>query len=468
MTQANTETFHFDDNFQQGIFQLMMVDGDFAEKASTYLKPEYFKNQYYGYFFNTLAGLVREFRSPPSPVQVVNEMLKLKSEERPPYTAIFERIIKPTGHRDFPFIRSRLAHFVKRSKMWQLNQKMVQNKFSDPDALYQAAMKDFQDIESVNFHQDEFMSLRDAQRVMAESADTSKNLIPLGLPTLDEALGGGIPRGTLTTILGPTNIGKSIALVNLAHNMAKAGYKVLYVNLEGMKAQPLLRLISRGIQVPYGRVRFNKLNDHELMKFNKYMGELGDRVQIKHVNNFGFTVEELYSYCKSKKEKFDFDVLLLDYGQLLGSKQKHEGLRHQQAYVHRGLDNISSNLNIAVVTVAQGTRDVQQKNRKGTDLLRMDDISECFEIIRVSAQVLTLNRSEQDEASGRVRILLDKQRDGKKGVIEICKTNFQTISMFGTSEEGLGFISPDEYLAEELQLSVEQGKDGSTISIGAP
>lgn len=457
-------TFQFDDNFQCGILQLMLEDADFCFKASYLLKPEYFKNAYYGWFYNTISGLFKEFEVLPTAMQIVNEMVKIKLEERIPYNSLFEKIIKPTMVRDFGYIRSRLEYFVKRAKMWQINRKMVETKFNDPDALYQYMYKEIQDMETVSFDKDEFMTPKDIDKVMAESADSSKNLIPLGLPTLDQAMGGGIPRGTLTTVLGGTNIGKSIWLVNVAKSVIQKGYKVLYVNLEGQKNQPLLRLISSGIQVPYGRVRFNQLNDFEINKKNKFAEQILDKLQIKHVNSFGYTVEELYSYCRSKKETFDFDMLLLDYGQLLFSKMKHEGLRHQQAYVHRCLASMASNMNISLMTVAQGTRDVQNKNRKGTELLRMDDISECFEINRVSAQVLTLNRSELDEQNERVRVLLDKQRDGKKGIVEICKTNFQTVSMFGNADEGLGFLSKEEYLAEELQFNTEQSANGAILS----
>lgn len=459
-SSSPAETFNFDDQFQMGILELMMQDGDFAYKCSYLLKPHYFKNNYYGWFFETMSKLFGEFQQPPTPMQLVNEMMRLKESERPPYAALFEKMVRPSKMKDYGYIRSRLQHFVKRAKMWQINRKMVESKFTDPDALYEYASKEIQEFDAISFDRDEFLTPLDADKAMMESADSSKNLVSLGLPSLDEAMGGGVPVGTLTTALGGTNVGKSIWLVNVAKHVVKTGHRALYINLEGVKNQPLLRLIASGIQVPYGRVRFNKLNEVETAKKKQFVDEIKDRLQIKHVNSFGYTVEELYSYCRTKKDTFDFDVLLVDYGQLLFSKQKHEGLRHMQAYVHRCLASIASSMNIAVITVAQGTRDVQGKNRKGNELLRMDDISECFEISRVSAQVITLNRSEMDEVNNRVRILLDKQRDGRKGVVEICRSNFSHVSMYGSAEEGLGFISQDEYLAEEL--STEETASSAT------
>lgn len=458
----NVDRFYFDDSFQQGIFQLMLNDSDFCYKSIHLLKPEYFNNSYYAYFFKTIKDLYEKLQTSPTPMMIVNEMLRIRNDDRPPYTALFQKIVEPAQVRNFDYIRNSLAHFVKRSKMWQLNKKMVENKFTDPDALFQAAMKDFEELNSVSFQKDEFLTLDGLDRFLEKCASNSHKLMPLGLPSIDKALGGGLPKQTLTTIIGGTNVGKSIALINITHHWLKSGYKVLYINLEGQESQPLLRLMSRHVQADYGRVRFNQLSDGERQKILKMETDYKANFQLKHVVDFGYTVEQLYAYCRDKKQKFAFDGLIVDYGQLLGSKQKTEGMRHTMAYVHRCLASIGVALDVAVVTVAQGTRDIQEKNRKGTDLLRMNDISECFEINRVSAQILTLNRSESDERNERIRILLDKQRDGKKGIIEVCKTNFNTISLYGTNEEGLGFMSTDEYMIAEMDtLSTEQKIDGS-------
>lgn len=442
--------WHFDDAFQQSMFALMLNDSDFCYKCCALLKPEYFANAYYAHIFNTIKSLQDKMEGGPSPMMLFNEMLKIKEDEKPPYLALFKKIIEPQQPRNFDYIRDQLEHFVKRSVVWQLNKKLVDSKAQDPDALYQLAMKHFEQIQNVTFQEDSTLTPKNLGLFLEMNARQNGQLLPLGLPNIDRELGGGIPRGTLTTAIGGTNVGKSIFLHNLASEWIQKGYRVLVVNLEGVRAQPLLRIVARSTNIPYMKLRFNELDQHQKERIALFEHRFSDLLQVKHVEEANYSVEDLYAYARDKKQKWNFDAMLVDYGQLLGTKSKQEGMRHAQAFVHRSLASTAAALDCAVVTVAQGTRDTQDKNAKGNTLLRMNDISECFEICRVSAQVLTLNRSEMDEQKERCRILLDKQRDGKKGIVEICKTNFTTASLYGPADMGLGFLNADQYIEEEF------------------
>lgn len=464
MTQPNV--FYFDDVFQQTMFALMMNDSDFCYKCCHLLKPEYFANQYYAKIFTTIQDLQSKMEGGPSPMMLFNELLKIREDEKPPYLTLFKKIIEPAQTRNYEYVRNQLEQFVKRSVVWQLNKKLVDSKAQDPDSLYQMAMKHFEQLQSVTFQEDNTLTPKNLELFLERNAQRSGKLLPMGLPNIDKALGGGLPKGTLTTVIGGTNIGKSIFLHNLASEWIEQGMRVLLINLEGVKEQPLLRIIARSTNIPYAQLRFNQLDTFQKKRVRDFEEKYHDLLEIRHVEEFNYSVEDMYSYCRDKKQKFAFDGLLVDYGQLLGTKSKQEGLRHSQAFVHRALASMGCALDCAVVTVAQGTRDVQDKNNRGNSLTRMNDISECFEINRVSAQVLTLNRSEIDEQKERCRILLDKQRDGMKGVIDICKTKFSTASLYGPVERGLGFLSADQYVEEEYASVQMPGKPA--ISEGLP
>jgi hypothetical protein len=57
-------------------------------------------------------------------------------------------------------------------------------------------------------------------------------MIPTLIPALDAALRGGVEAGTLNVVLGGTNSGKSVFLVNFGVGAVTAGHRVLYVSLE--------------------------------------------------------------------------------------------------------------------------------------------------------------------------------------------------------------------------------------------
>ncbi|NJE05816.1 NACHT domain-containing protein [Thermococcus sp. M36] len=53
-----------------------------------------------------------------------------------------------------------------------------------------------------------------------------------GVPQLDDLLGGGLYRGSIVMIAGPTGSGKTILALTIASNIARSGKKVLYVTFE--------------------------------------------------------------------------------------------------------------------------------------------------------------------------------------------------------------------------------------------
>jgi replicative DNA helicase len=61
--------------------------------------------------------------------------------------------------------------------------------------------------------------------------------VATGFPILDEALGGGLLKGSYSIIAGHTGTGKSIAALTMYMNMLRAGLKPIYINYE--VARPL-------------------------------------------------------------------------------------------------------------------------------------------------------------------------------------------------------------------------------------
>ena len=68
--------------------------------------------------------------------------------------------------------------------------------------------------------------------------------IPTGIPSLDDMLGGGLPRGSLTLIAARPGMGKTSLAIQFAGNLAAAGKRVLLIELEMSKGQ-ILSLIRR-------------------------------------------------------------------------------------------------------------------------------------------------------------------------------------------------------------------------------
>lgn len=66
--------------------------------------------------------------------------------------------------------------------------------------------------------------------------------IATGCAPLDELLGGGVERGTLTEFFGEGGSGKTNICLVLAANVARAGKKAIYIDTEGLSLERLFQI----------------------------------------------------------------------------------------------------------------------------------------------------------------------------------------------------------------------------------
>lgn len=79
--------------------------------------------------------------------------------------------------------------------------------------------------------------------------------VPLGVPSLDALLGGGVESGALTEFFGEAGTGKTNLCLQLAVNVARENKKVLYIDTEGVSLERLSQIAGPDAK----RVRQNVL-----------------------------------------------------------------------------------------------------------------------------------------------------------------------------------------------------------------
>ncbi|MCI8799977.1 DNA repair protein RadA [Acetatifactor muris] len=77
--------------------------------------------------------------------------------------------------------------------------------------------------------------------ILAEVDVREEDKLVTGIGELDQVLGGGIVRGSLTLVGGDPGIGKSTLLLQVCHNLADSGHNVLYISGEESLAQIKMR-----------------------------------------------------------------------------------------------------------------------------------------------------------------------------------------------------------------------------------
>ena len=109
--------------------------------------------------------------------------------------------------------------------------------------------------------------------------------------------------------------------------------------------------------------------------------------------------------CASIWEKFKFDVLIIDYPQLLNLDEETSHLESIKK-IYTSLQDMAQKYNCALIAPAQTFKMAQDKP--------LHDLTstQCQSISYTSSVVISLNMTDEERASGHMRLHLAKNRGG--------------------------------------------------------
>ena len=251
------------------------------------------------------------------------------------------------------------------------------------------------------------VKLRPIKQIAAENKDKYFNEsvgeggIKIGLAQLDDAL-GELERGDVTVIAARPAVGKSALTTQIIGNMAKRGLKVAYFNLEMNDKQVYERFISRLAEIGLTRIRRAKafLGDEE-EKFNQANEEMSD-YQL-WVASGTVSPRDIKAECRHQ----DFDVIVVDYLQLLTPDNQGRGRSEEVGSISRALKVIAGDLKTHVIALSQINRLSESKDTKEPT---MAELRESGAIEQDASNIIMLwNMSEDKEVKG---AKVEKNRQG--------------------------------------------------------
>ena len=221
--------------------------------------------------------------------------------------------------------------------------------------------------ESVAYHLPEFVALVKANR--------DKPAIPTGFSNLDELLGGGLYAG-LYFIGAISSLGKTTLTLQIADNVAEAGYGVLIFSLEMARSELMAKTLSRlsflkSYEI-YGATRYAKttrgiLRGHfplqeEQEVFAKSLSEYGEWGQNIHITEGIGDVG--VSHVRAKTEEYikhigKPPVIVIDYLQILQNPECKHSLTDKQAVDKNVMElkRISRDYDTPVIGISSFNRD---------------------------------------------------------------------------------------------------------------
>jgi len=284
--------------------------------------------------------------------------------------------------------------------------------------------------------------------------------IKTGIKALDEIY-NGFEKGSYTVVSGMINGGKTTLLMNVAFNMAKAGYNVAYVSLEKKAELFYRRILSNHASTDYNRIKRGGkeewgITDHWYGKLQEGAKDLLENIK-PHLDCLQFVQGTVLTKILSELDKIrmikSLDVIVVDYLGVIGFESKTVGRPDLDlAKVHQRLQAYGKEHNLVTLTALQlkssSSKEIRKKASKvGTD----SDVSS----VEVNTEDYSGSQMIIADADNAVGCVLNADHPPTKMYISISKArddeSRKTITL--DFDGKLGRVSDPEYTPQQIKAT---------------
>lgn len=239
--------------------------------------------------------------------------------------------------------------------------------------------------------------------------DSETEKIYLGFPKLDDLL-GGLEGGDMIVIGARPAVGKSALVTQITTNLAKRGKRIGFFNLEMQEKQIYERFVvsHSGISLTRLRRAVRFLGDEEL-RF-----QMANEVLERRDNIIITTGSKAVSEIRTESRHMKYDVIIIDYLQLLRSDKAYRGNRYAEVgAISKAIKALAMELNIPIIALSQLNRVSEMKETREPTMAELREAGD----IEQDASVIMLmwNLSQEDRSKKGLKV--EKQRQGDTGKI---------------------------------------------------
>lgn len=286
--------------------------------------------------------------------------------------------------------------------------------------------------------------------------------MPTGLRNLDNKL-SGLRNAELIILAARPGTGKTSLAMNIAENAAlgkvsdHVSRPIGIFSLE-MSAESLaMRMLCTHAEVSSFRLSTGQIRMRDEHQRLMRAADVLSKAPIYLDDTAGLDVLELRARARRMKKKYDVQLIIVDYLQLLQSKEyAKQGRQLETANISNNLKAMAKELKLPVIALSQLSRAPDQRSEKGPP--RLSDLRDSGAIEQDADVVLMLYRpalnpgAENSDDRKLVTVVISKNRNGPVGETEL---NFdEDFTRFVDRSHGVDGL--DEGLAPTV---VERGED---------
>lgn len=318
-------------------------------------------------------------------------------------------------------IEESATRFFKQQNMIKVANDILKKTQDGDTDHYEECLKMMEDAINVGNEDDEGFNPYDViDEVMRPNAEIP---IPTGISKIDDLLNGGLYKGHLGMVLGPSGFGKTTYSTAIAAHAATAasdlnehkGWKVLQIVFEDDVRAISRKHFSRITQIEACNLtKTDEVEEARTILDNFPEKEMfRDNLIVKKYKTGTKSVEDIKIYIKRLINKgFRPDLIILDYFECLKliRKERNDTKWDLQENTMRQLEVLAEEFNVALWVMTQGN-----KESFAAKVVGMNQGGGSITKVQIGHVILSIARSQEDIDNNIATIAMLKNRQGKSG-----------------------------------------------------
>ena len=416
MAQKRSDLGYLGETFQYRLTHEFMENHTFFEDLSSIIDQNMFTDPN----LKTLVGVMKNYYEREGHVPSY-DMLEVElrdvshsDKEIETYLAILEKV-RNSASDGVERTRELAEKFFKQQNIIRTANEILKIAGNGDTNQYEACVDLLNDAMTKGTHNDFGEGLFD--HINETLSDDYRVPIPTGIGKIDEALEGGLGKGELGVIIGPTSFGKTSLTTAMASYAACNGYKVLQIVFEDRIKQIQRKHLGRITGIEAKDLSKPDVIDLVRQTIDAFpqKEELEKNLSIVKFPSGEKTARQIERFIKKLiNSGFKPDLTIIDYFECLEHEIDKSSSNEfsQEGKTMRRFEAMAGELDMAIWIPSQGTKD-----SINLELVTMDKIGGSVKKAQIAHVIMSIARTVDDIANNKATIAILKNRAGKSGKV---------------------------------------------------
>lgn len=321
---------------------------------------------------------------------------------------------------------NKLKSMTKKREFFNLAKNIIQQveEQENIEEYMQDCIKNINEISKENEKQETFIEqlAKTAEEIEKNYNKRNDYSLYTGIYDLDD-LTCGLHNKELTIIGARPGVGKTTLTLQIAEHIAKKKKNVVFISLEMAETQLIQKLIAKETNINTYRMKKGTLEEKDFEKIADVIPKITDL--SLNINTKIRNIQQLETYAKKMKNKNKLDLLIIDYIQLLKSKDKFNSREQEVADISRRLKLLTLELDIPIIALCQLNRNANEKEPTLADLRESgsleqdaDNIIFIYKENEESTETILKLAKQRAGSIGKVKVLFNKSTSEFKNILK--------------------------------------------------